>query len=378
MVQHNYGKIVVFIVILLFVLIIFKIKSPSLFSISTLELQKNNVPYLSHNSLASESHLGDVLIKSNLINFVCKSEIATLNSEQREVFSGGKTEIQTVYIPSFRGIVQPPDPRPECWQTSLSWDNNPLFFQQGQKVKINQYVNVTFDGSGSFVTFDYELLSTEPRDNHGVISGPTERNYVTYYGVFKHPEDETRLFWFEVDNSFLSADWKNDTNILRLGSNDTTSIIITNDLINNLKGELLIKVHKQKTKEELIISVPLTLKKGTMGYPINLPKETLGGLITDVKISVDFFGVKMFSKSELQKTFNIIPNIYPEQSLQELLPSINQNNLTTIMQQSSSPNQQLSLTPQKLEQSVSSSFIVILILIFVSLIIIKKIKKNAI
>lgn len=355
--------------------IIPQLNTKLLFSVSISDLQKNRIPYISHNSRIASTPLGDIAVKSESLLFVCKSEIATLSTEQRTLFSGGKDITQTVFVPSWIGIVSVPNPRPECWKTALTFDNVSLNFIQNQKHTINRYLNVTFDGDASFVTFDLEKISYEPRDDQGKITGPTIREWVTYYGVFKNWEDEKRIFWFEIDNSFIKARWKEESSILRLGSNDKSTIIITNDLINNLNGELLITTHKTVTKEERVISIPLKLKKGTTEYPINLPKETLKGLVTDTKVYVDFLGVKILSKSNPQKTFNIIPNINQTNPLSDILTSIEKGDIDITPYLSSDD---LQLGPKKIEQTNKQSSFIIILLILTFVVALKLIKQRRI
>lgn len=365
--SKNKNNILIAVLIVVAIYIISNSGEIFLFSITALELENKGIPYFIHNSLADENNLGDMIIKSNDIVFTCKSEIATLIPEQRQVHSEGKDIIQTVYVPSWKGSINAPDPRPECWRTSLDWGSDTFYFVHSQKHTLNKYVNSTFDASGSFVTFDIEKTSKENRDKQGNIVGSPIREWVTYYGVFKKPEDEKRLFWFEVDNSFLQLRWKNSSNLLKLGSSVNPTIIVKNDLVNGLKGELLVKLHKTKTKEERIITIPLTLDKDEKEYEINLPKETLGGLITEAKLSIDFLGVKIFSKHTLKRTFNVIPNL----GNYSIDGSSIVEDKTEVIE---SPNN-LIFSPKPLEKSTSKSFILIIFFMII-LALLWKLKKN--
>ena len=374
--KHNRQTMLILMLILIAsaFFIIPQLNTKLLFSISISDLQKNRIPYINHNSKITSTPLGDINIKSESLLFTCKSEIATLSTEQRELFSGGKDIVQTVFVPSWIGTVAVPNPRPECWRISLDFESNTYNFIQGQKQKINKYLNVTFDGDSSFVTFDIEKISYEPSASQGKITGPPIREWVTYYGIFKNWEDERRIFWFEVDNSFIKAKWKEESSILRLGSNDKSTIIITNDLINNLNGELLIKIHKKLTKEERVISIPLKLKKGTTEYSINIPKETLGGLVTDTKVYVDFLGVKILSDSNPKKTFNIIPNINPDNPILDVLISIEKGDIDITPYLSDD----IQLGPKKIEQTNKQSVFVIIFLVLTFIIALKLIKRKRI
>ena len=337
-----------------------------LFSISISDLQKSRIPYINHNSRISESKIGDIKLITTPIQFICQSEIATLTTEKRVVTSGGKEITQTVFVPSWKGAISVPNPRNECWLTFLEWDNQKYSFFATQKRSLNKYVNVTASLDGSFVTFDVEQISYEPRDDKGRITGSTIREWVTYYGIFKNWEDEKRTFWFEVDNSFLSAEWKGESGILRLGSDDKPTLIVTNDLINNMDGELLIKTTKMITKEEKIISIPIKVKKGINEYKIDLPKETLKGLKTETEISVDFLGVKIFSDSSPKKIFNIIPNINPEENLEELITSVETGavDVTPYLE-----------PPGKIRSTNNNIVVILALMIFVFMILIRFIKR---
>lgn len=361
------NKILMAVLIVISLYIIISSNNSFFFSVNTLELENKGVPYIRHNSRITSTPLGDVNIKSEPLLFTCKSEIATLSTEKRELFSGGKKIDQTVYVPSWKGAISVPDPRAECWKTSLEFDGNTYYYIQGQKHTLNRYVNTTFDGDGSFVTFDLEQISTTPRDEQGKITGPTVREWVTYYGVFKNWEDERRIFWFEIDNSFLELRWKNGSNILKLGSANNPTLIIKNDLVNNMKGELLIKLHKTKTKEERIMTLPLVLSKDENEYQINLPKETLGGLITEVKLSVDFLGVKIPSKYTLKRTFNIIPNIGNQTTSDSESLAEDKIELTA---------NGVSLSPKNVDQPISKSIILIIFLVVILGLLFKLAKRN--
>lgn len=353
-----------FIIIAVIVAILI-LKSAPLTLFSVTDLVNTNTPFIHHTSQASESSIGDLRIESETIQFTCKNEIATLSQEKRTVTSGGKEVTQTVSVPSWQGTVSVPQPRPECWTASLTVGDKSFDFMHNQKILVNPYFNITFDASDSFITFGNELISTTPRDAQGKITGKTEREWVTYYGVFKIWQDEKRYFIFEVDNSFVTMEWEAGYNLLRLNSNDNPSLIITNNLVNNLDAELLIKIKHKLTKEEQVISLPLKLKKGTDRYPISIPKEILGGITLESKLNVLFLAAKIKSKSEPSKTFNIIPNLNPSLSYADFIKSIN-NQDTGISQY---------ITNENTEEGSKAGLVVILFII-VSLIIIKVIQKK--
>lgn len=357
---------ILLVIVLSFLVIILLSKNLPLFSTLTLDLQSNKIPFISHNSKVFQNQIGDLTIKSNTLQFLCKSEIASLSSEKRIVTSGGKEITQTILVPSWSGTVLVPTPRSECWSTSLEWGNEKHPFLHGQKKLLHKHVNATFNGDNSFVTFGIELISEEPRDEKGRIIGSTIRNWVTYYGDFRDWRDENRIFIFEVDNSFLSGEWKEESRILRLGSDDKPTLIVTNDLINNMNGELLIKTIKLVTKEERIISIPVTLKKGQNEYKIDLPKETLKGIKTETKISVDFLGVRIFSDSMPKKTFNIIPNLNPEEDLGEFITSV-ETGAVDIMPYLEPPG--------KIESTNNTLIVILAVMIFAFMIIMRLIKQ---
>tara|TARA_Y100000310_G_scaffold103084_2_gene101227 strand:+ start:165 stop:1244 length:1080 start_codon:yes stop_codon:yes gene_type:complete len=262
---------------------------------------------ITHTPYFNKHTLGDLEVSSSSIEFKCKEEIATLIPEKRTFRSGGKDVTQTVLVPNWVGIIKSGKPRNECWISTLTLDDgdsiDKFLYENEQKFKLNKYMNATFDGDNSFITFDIELKRFLDRD-----SGKTTREWITYYGVFKQPRDEVRWWIFEIDNSFLTMEWQPES-LLRLTTNDKPILTISNDLVNNVEGELLVKLQKHLTGEEKVISIPLTIKKGRNDYLIDMPKSTLGGLTTETELSFNMFGRKIYIDEKLEKTFNIIPNI---------------------------------------------------------------------
>mgnify|MGYP001596982961 FL=1 len=123
-----------------------------------------------------------------------------------------------------------------------------------------------------------------------------------------------------------------------------------------------------------MISIPLKLKKGTTEYSINIPKETLGGLVTDTKVYVDFLGVKILSDSNPKKTFNIIPNINPDNPILDVLISIEKGDIDITPYLSDD----IQLGPKKIEQTNKQSVFVIIFLVLTFIIALKLIKRKRI
>lgn len=137
---------------------------------------------------------------------------------------------------------------PSCWTATLTYEGKSYTFNLGQTQQISPYLNAKFD-----------LVASYHKDEK------------------KMDYEDMRYYITLANKDILQVTLQDDSTILLNNQLEDTPAIIRNDIAENIQGGIVIKTNYAKLQNYVKSEeIPLTLKKGTNVYNIQLDTSILG------------------------------------------------------------------------------------------------------
>lgn len=175
-----------------------------------------------------------------------------------------------------------------CWSATLTYEGKSYDFFMNQKIALNKYLEAEFKPQGGYIKDE------------------------------KKVKDSSRVIFIItlVNKDFLETTITDYSTISLLSSTDKIPVTVRNDLADNIQGGLIVKtVYSKLQNMEDIKDIPMTFKKGTNPYIIDLDTKVLGR--QDVYIQPYFIiqGQRIYDDRIASVTYNVIQSISEVQRL---------------------------------------------------------------
>jgi len=159
--------------------------------------------------------------------------------------------------------VRYPDPNPDCWTTSVSYDGNEHKFTGGKTTKLNSYLSATLQPYGK-ITFDEDVQgdyasNSDWRSTYAFILKPS--------GILSSKIDDDR-YYFKLNS---------DAQVLVEIDNELASF---SDLQSGLWQRISHSLLTVGTEWE---TVPFALRKGTNKYLVPIDTSELGKATIEIQ-----------------------------------------------------------------------------------------------